>query len=79
MMDKRKLVRRQLEKGKFKKHFYVVTGSHKSGIFTSWSEASKYVKGISGAACDGHKTLEKAKFFAVVATQIQFNIWLEMM
>ena len=61
MMEKKKLVRRQPEKGRFKRNFYAVTGSHKSGIFTSWSEASKYVKGISGAACVGHKTLEKAK------------------
>ena len=46
---------------KIKKNYYAVIGSHKSGIYTSYNEANKFVKGVSGASLVGRETLKEAK------------------
>ena len=52
---------RQNKSKKIKKNYYAVIGSHKSGIYTSYNEANKFVKGVSGASLVGRETLKEAK------------------
>ncbi|KAL0568238.1 hypothetical protein V5O48_013749 [Marasmius crinis-equi] len=40
--------------------YYVVTRGTRVGIFTSWTEASQYVLGVSGASHSKSRTLAKA-------------------
>jgi ribonuclease HI len=44
-----------------KKKFYVVWSGKQTGIFTTWNECEKAVKGVEGAQYKSYDTIEKAK------------------
>jgi len=44
-----------------KNNFYVVWNGDNPGIYTSWDECQKNIKGVSGARYKGFKTIEEAE------------------
>ena len=46
---------------KNKKKYYVVWEGKQTGIFTSWDECQKHIKGVAGAKYKSYKTLKEAE------------------
>ena len=52
------------------KKYYAVKNGRKTGIFGSWAETEKQVKGFSGAIYKGFSTMKAAREFLEVQTEV---------
>ncbi len=53
-----------------KKNYYAVKSGHKPGIYRTWAECERQVKGFSGATYKGFVNLHEAQEFMGTSTQV---------